>query len=392
MKIALNGYFLRHPFTGTGAYLQNLVQALRAQPGLDIALYVPADRTTVPRELCACLRPVPCSPRLPEEARKCLFEFLLFPLAALADGCQILHTPYFAPPAIGLAQAVVTVHDVIPLLLPQYRVSPLVAAYGLVVSALAPRAALLLADSAWTKREAVQLLGIPPSRVQVVPLAAAAECTGPNAVQCQQLEELAPYILYLGGYDRRKRVDVLLQAYAQLAEGSAQPPKLVLAGELPRRQSPVFVDPRQLAARLGISKKVAFLGPVPPSQKAALYRNALLFVHPSEYEGFGLTLLEAMACGVPVIAARAPAAAELCVDAALLVRPGDSNAMAQALRQALSDAALRQELARRGLSRAAAFSWERVAAETIAAYRAVWAGSRKKEGRAESAHSALPGS
>ncbi len=377
MRVGINAYFMLHPDTGSGVYLRNLSRALAsACDYLELILYVPTGARPPVDFPNVRLRPVPSASG---NLGKLLFEQLGFPLSALSDGCDVLHVPYFAPAFLGANRTVVTVHDVIPALLPAYRPGLLGRAYLVLVSRSVKQARLVLADSAWTKRDVVQMLGIEQKSVRVVHLAHPPECRAPAASEAvgalrERLGLPESYLLYYGGFDRRKAVDVLLSAYARVLAARLDVPPLVVAGTLPARTTETLYDPRPLASRLGISQRVHFVGRVAEEDKAALLTSAVLFVYPSIYEGFGLPPLEAMACGAPVIAARTSSIPEVCGSAALLVRPGDIASLAAAIMGLLDDAALRQELSRRGRQRASSFSWERTAADTLLAYESAWKG------------------
>jgi glycosyltransferase involved in cell wall biosynthesis len=169
-------------------------------------------------------------------------------------------------------------------------------------------------------------------------------------------------VLSVGSLEPGKNRRRLIEAFASLA--SAFPHTLAIAGQPAWK----YEDDLSLPQRLGLTERVRFLGPVPDADLPALYSAAEAVAFPSLYEGFGLPALEAMACGAPLIASTAPALVELAGDAALLVDPYDSGAIAAALRRVLKDAELREKLRRRGLERAAQFSWRQAAEQTLAVY------------------------
>ena len=401
MKVGINAYFLRYPLTGTGTYLRELVAAMgQAEPECRLRLYVPrgvVDPAFVARGYDLKMVPVPAGAA--SHWGKLFFEQLLFPRAALEDGCEVIHAPYLAPPVLGARIAVTTIHDLIPLVLPQYRRGPLAGAYALLTSVTARRSARILCDSAWTKRDVVQRLGVPAGRVRVVHLAAGSQCTAAVSAENRTVDfprdgELArvrrryelpePYILYYGGFDRRKAVDVLLRAYARLRCEQPQAPALVLAGRLPRRASAALFDPRPMVEALGQGDQVRMTGAFDEAEKAALLAGARLFVFPSIYEGFGLDPLEAMARGVPVVSTRATSIPEVCEGAAVLVRPGDERDLAAGMSLVLGDDRLRGQLRDKGLARAAQFSWRTTAQATAAVYREV-AAAKHRTPRVEAA-------
>ncbi len=376
MRVGINGYFLGQPHSGSGVYLRRLLEALpRADAEVELVLYLPSDMEgDAPAGVERRVVPMPGA--APHHWAKLAFEQVLFPRAAMADGCGVLHVPYFAPPLVGGDRAVVTVHDVIPLLLPRYRRGLLARAYGSLIAANGRRAAALLADSRWTKREAVQRLGVPPDRVTVAYLGVAPDLSpvpdGSARRAVLDRYRLPPsYILYLGGFDRRKSVDVLVRAYSLMAARPGPVPDLVLAGALPPRVTAALDDPRRLVRDSSVAERIHLPGSVAEEDKAAVLSAAQVFVFPSVYEGFGLPPLEAMACGTPVVAARAGSVAEICGEAAVLVRPGDAADLATGVERVLAEDNLRTRMKATGQIRAREFSWEATAAATLAAYRRV---------------------
>ena len=177
-----------------------------------------------------------------------------------------------------------------------------------------------------------------------------------------------PFVLYLGGIDARKDLPVLLEAFARVRAGRAEPLLLVLAGHVLR--APEYPALVRRATELGIMEAMRVLEFVPLEHLAMLLTAARVFAFPSRCEGFGLPPLEAMACGTPVVSSRGGSLGEVLGDAALTVMPCDVEGFAHELRRALDDEPLRAELRARGLARAASFTWARTAEATVAAYRA----------------------
>ncbi|MHB0876480.1 MAG: glycosyltransferase family 4 protein [Anaerolineae bacterium] len=373
MKVGVNATFLRHPHTGTGAYLGQLLATLpEAAPHLEVVLYAP-DGAPLPGGLPYPVRLLPTPARLGDNWAKLAFEQFAFPHAALADGCDVLHVPHFAPPFLAGERAVVTVHDLIPLMLRQYASGPAARAYAMLVAATARRAACLLADSKCTARDIVQRLRVPASRVAVVYLAAGPHChpvSDPAAIERVRQRYALPrqYVLYFGGYDCRKEVSTLLGAYQRLIGSMADAPPLVLAGRLPDADTAALRDPRPLIERLGLTGRVVAGGAFDEADKPAMLSAARCFVFPSLYEGFGLPPLEAMACGAPVVATRSGSVPEVCGDAAILVPPESPAGLAEAMARLLGDDGLGQWLRQKGLVRAARFTWQDAVERTVRAY------------------------
>jgi len=170
------------------------------------------------------------------------------------------------------------------------------------------------------------------------------------------------YLLYLGSNKPHKNLRRLVEAWARLQPQSMP---LVIAGAWDGR----YPEARQRAAALSLEGQVRWLGPVPETDLPALYSGSLLFVFPSLYEGFGLPVLEAMACGTPVVCSNSSSLPEVAGDAALLVDPMNTEELVTAVRTALENESLRQDMTEKGLKRAQGFSWLQTAQRTLEVYR-----------------------
>ena len=384
MRILLNGWFIDQPHTGSGQYtLQLLKQLPCIAPQHEYALVVPHKGSFKIIDITADtdFQLLTSNLQLPtSNFRKLLFEQSIMPRAASAYAADVLHVPYWAPPLRSSVPIVVTIHDIIPLILPQYRGGPLVRAYTQLVSAAARGATLILTDSNASRSDIMQHLHIPADRVRTIYLAADPKFTDhPDPIDTAALRKNHDlpdeYVLYLGGCDARKNVETLLQVYtwAQDVLGEAYP--LVVAGSLPDRHDAFFRDPRIIAQQIEVEPVVRFIGRVAEEDKVALYQQARAFLYPTLYEGFGLPALEALACGVPVVGSNASAVPEIVGGAGILVDPQDARGMAGALIAVCTEDALHDELSERALQQAAQFSWEKCARETAAAYEDVVRGA-----------------
>ena len=296
---------------------------------------------------------------------------------------DVAHVPYFASPLCPAVPTVVTVHDLIPLLLPAYRGSIGVRLYTHLVAAAARRAKLIITDSLAYKNDIVKHLRVPTERVRVIYLAADPACrpvTNKKALAAIHRTYGLPdrYVLYLGGFDQRKNLGALLQAYQRTSTvvGSEAPP-LVVAGRLPTADTSLFPDPRRLASELGISQRVIFTGWVAEKDKPALYGGALFFAFLSLYEGFGLMPLEAMSCGTPVLVSRTSSLPEVVGDGGLLVDPDNVDDITQGMIGLLREPELRDQLGKDALAQAAKFDWKRTAKQTLLVYALAVAGQSR---------------
>lgn len=363
LRVGINAAFQSQPTTGSGQYLAHLLTAL-AHLGCGQSYHLLASTVAGGGR--------PCVPTwLPgRQPRKLYLEQVGAPWVGRTERLDVLHYPYFAAPLLSPAPVVVTVHDVIPLLLPEYRGSAFVRLYMALAAAATRRARWIICDSFCSFHDAQQLLGVAAERARVIYLA-----PGPGLGPAPAGEVEAArrrfglgerFFFYVGGLDVRKNLGVLLEAFAVVVQAHPEA-QLALAGSAPGTSS-LFPDWRGLAQRLGLAERVRFLGAVSEEDKNLLYSAALAFVFPSLYEGFGLPPLEAMACGTPVACAQASSLPEVVGDAAWLLPARDADAWGQALLRLWEDEALRAELRASGLERAHHFSWEKTARETAEVY------------------------
>jgi glycosyltransferase involved in cell wall biosynthesis len=368
MRVAVNGWFWDQPNTGSGQYVRNLLPAmLDLEAELEVTLVTPRPVS----DALARVRLRVVRPRLGDHLGKVWFEQRAF--AAACAGADLIHVPYWGPPLRAPVPLVVTVHDIIPLVLPEYRGGLLARAYTALVRAATHGAALVLTDSEASRGDILAHLGLPAGQVRTIYLAAgrafvpAGDDTQDEIVRRKYVVP-EKFVLYLGGFDARKNVRTLLRAYADVRHEIGDTIPLVLAGRELAGADARFLSLRSHIEGLGIAECVYFIGSVDEADKPALMRMASCFVFPSRYEGFGLPPLEAMACGTPVVGVDASSMPEVVGNAGYLVEPDDARAMAGAILSILTQEELAATLSERGLTQAGRFSWERTARQTLAAY------------------------
>jgi len=381
MRIGLNATFWNMVNTGSGQYVRHLLGALTALlSSKDCVLLAPGYLTQSGGEHGPCSVSYVSGPfdDRHKNLAKVWFEQVAYPRACRGAGVDVAHVPYFAPPLFPTVPTVVTIHDLIPLVLPEYRGNRLVRGYTRLVSQAARRAAVILTDSMASARDIQRLLGIPRGRIRVIPLACD-PMYHPLAKRerrpvLDRLRVPPRYLLYLGGFDRRKNVIGLLRAFAQ-AHSEIGDVSLVIAGQLPEEDSVFAPDPRKEAARLGLGDVVHYTGWVEEEDKPALYSGATAFVFPSLYEGFGLPVLESIACGTPAIVGGGSSLGEVAGPGGLEVPAGDAGALVHAMVRLARSAQLREDLSQKGLEQAKGFSWQETARRTLAAYESALSGS-----------------
>jgi glycosyltransferase involved in cell wall biosynthesis len=370
VRVAIDGQFRSLPPSGTGTYLEQLLAQLpHVAPQDEFLLVDPALTSQSPRGS----RFLPSSLKNDARVRRLLWETTGFGAEARGLAPDLLHIPSFAAPLRSPAPVVVTIHDAIPFVLPAYQASLPMRAHLALMKRTTSQATLVLTPSEAAANDVHEVLGIPRERIRVTPEAADSRfCPAEHRVLPADLAERfrlhGPYIFNVGGLDVRKRVDLLIEAFALVRHQLPAGTKLVIGGRAHSGNPAVYPPLEPLIAGLGVGNDVVLTGWLGDEEKLALYQAATVYVTPSIYEGFGLTPLEAMACGTPVIAANRTSFPEVIGDAGLLVEP-ETGALAEAIRTLVNDESLRRELSARGLARAGAFSWRRMAEQTVSAYR-----------------------
>ena len=295
------------------------------------------------------------------------WEQSILPLELAPLGLDLLHSPDFIPPFRWHGRSIITVMDLAFLRFPHLLTDESRRYYGQVSRAI-ERADAILAISQSTRNDLVTMLNAPAAKITVTHLAADPACrpvTEPARLDAvrHRYGLAAGYVLFVGTLEPRKDLPTLLRAFASLGP-AAKGICLAIAG----RPGWLYEQVHELVESLGLGDRVRFLGGVDAADLPALYTGARLFVLPSLYEGFGMPVLEAMACGAPVVCANTSSLPEIAGDAALLFPPGDEAALAQAITSLLVDSELSGRLRRRGFTQAARFSWDTTARQTLAVY------------------------
>lgn len=367
MRIAIDARCVQDHFPGIGRYTYKLCRTLPTVGGEHefIILYDPRAQDT--RFSLDPLTAIPNVRALPVSVGVFSpWSQVRLPLLLRGERIDLLHSPYYLRPYVTFAPAVVTLHDVMPLVLPESGLSPL----SRQVFRLATRmtiwtAARLIAGSESARQDFCAHFRVPEEKIKAVHHGVD-ERFRPRAeeevVGFRRRFGLPPgFLLYLGIDKPHKNLVRLIEAFGRLERSDLT---LAVVGPPSARRS----EAREVANRLDLGERVRFLGPVDDDSLPALYSAATALVFPSLYEGFGLPALEAMACGTPVVCSNASSLPEVVGDAAMLVDPYDVDAWSEAMARVLSGEALRSELRRKGLARAAQFTWERTARATLAVY------------------------
>jgi glycosyltransferase involved in cell wall biosynthesis len=385
MRIGINALFLQKPATGMGQHLLHLLEGLDKLQEKDQQYVLLAPRfrrayTVRAPQFSDRFREVEAVStlaRLGENVEQVWWEQVGIVRAGAHERIDLLHCPYWSNPLLSPWPTVVTVHDVIQFVLKEYAWRKISRVYFGLVSRAARRADAIITVSECSKRDIVKLLRLPPERIHVIGNAVDDDIFYPvrDAWALANVRERygigSRFILYFGGFDMRKNVPRLIEAYARLPEHLGREYQLVVAGRYHNLGHPLFPDPRQTVRRLGLEGNVVFTGQIREQDKAPLYSAATVFAFPSLYEGFGIPVLESMACGTPVLTSNLSALPEVAGDAGLLVDPYDTDAICRGLADLLDRQERRDDLARRGLEQARRFTWRQVAQETVRVYKEV---------------------
>ena len=368
MDIGIDARLITHRHAGIGRYTLGLVSAL-AEIDQDNTYYMLQHRRQhQPLVAAANVRPV----RMFTPTHHPLEQWLLA-VELRKLHLDVLHSPDFIPPLYAnWIRRVITVHDLAFLRYPYLLTKAAARYYGQIDRAVRV-ADHIIAVSQSTRNDLVKLLGVPESKITVI-YEAADPIFRPlprdeSARVIRERYDLPPnYILFVGTIEPRKNLNTLLLAYHGLQTRYRVNPPLVIAGEEGWLSDEVY----SLIDELDLKEHCRFLGHITNDDLLYLYNAARLLAHPALYEGFGLTPLEAMACGTPVVVSNVSSLPEVVGDAALLVDPTDVEAWTVALHRLLTDDTLWEELRERGLRRARQFSWERAARETLSVYKRVY--------------------
>jgi glycosyltransferase involved in cell wall biosynthesis len=371
MRICLDLSPAVHQHAGLGRYAQELLLALAVTDGQNeyVVFYNnPAAARVDPTLERFPKITTPLSYK-PWRLSAMLAHFTRIPQDPLFPGVDLFHATDHLLPYFRRIKSVFTLHDLIFLFHPETH-KPLNRWFLTLMMPRFLRAAdAVIAVSECTKRDAIRFYRIPEEKISVIyegvnPRFRPAD---PETIAAVRARYNLPehFILYVGTIEPRKNLTALLEAFHHLL--ATHDLRLVIVGKKGWLYEGFFRRLREL----GLGDRVIFTGYVPDEDLPAIYSAADLFVFPSLYEGFGLPVLEAMACGTPVICSNTSSLPEVAGDAAFLVDPTDVCSLAGAMEQALTDEHLRSELMAKGLERARWFTWEKAAAKTLEVYRGV---------------------
>jgi glycosyltransferase involved in cell wall biosynthesis len=367
MKIGIDAHALGSESAGNESYYVQLLRALACHPsnGNRYVIYFTnhgGEKQIPPCERFRVKRIWPANPyfRIP----------LAFPLECRRENLDIFHAQYILPPFCR-SRSVTTIADILFERYPEFYSPMERLKFGVLFPWSARRSDHIITVSQASKNDIIDRYHIAPERVTVVYEAPREEFRQMDVDRCRETlareyDIRVPFILYVGRINARKNLERLVEALAILS-GKRFPHELVIVGKQDWMADRVLQKVRDLS----LESKVRFVGYVPTDHLPVFYNAADLFVYPSICEGFGIPLVEAMACGVPVVTSFGSSLEEVASNAAVLADPYSVSSITGAIEKVLSDKAFAGELKEKGLRRASEFSEARKAEETISVYRSV---------------------
>ncbi len=377
MNIILSIDQVKYPLTGIGRYSYELARQLENFNEIDNLLFFRGTKIihTLPKQNSSCglsndIQHLLRNSRLSMAGYRVVTPYLRS-LALRKFPNSLFHGTSFSLPSFP-GQGVVTIHDLSVFKWPEYHPRERVKHIQKEIVSSLHRAAMIITDSEFNRRETAAYFSYPLNRIRSVPLASSSEFfpRPPESLHAPLAEyDLLPggYTLFVGTIEPRKNIATLLDAYAMLPDAVRKRWPLVLAGYKGWKSE-------TLHARIVAAQRegwVRYLGFVDADHLPLLFSGAKLFLYPSLYEGFGLPVLEAMASGIPVICSTSSSLPEVAGDAAALCEALDRDTLSRLINQGLQDDTWHATAVQKGLLRAASFSWKRCAMETMAVYREV---------------------
>jgi glycosyltransferase involved in cell wall biosynthesis len=369
LRVGIDGRSFTSPAAGVRRYVSSLVPALKAADESLELVALGGSRDAVPAD-------VPYIDESWHPPTNLGWSAVGLPRAASRAGVEVIHAPAYTAPLWSRVPVVLTIHDVSYERHPEWYPYQRDLVRRMFYRRSARTAAQVLTDSEFSAGEITAAYQIPRERITVAPLGVSdrfAPVDGPNETLPAGIT--APFLLHVGDLHERRNLPLVVHAMLEAQRRPGMPPlSLVLAGV----DRGIGDRLRAYAREAESPDAVVCLGPVMDSQLLTLYRAATAMVYPSRYEGFGLPVLEAMACGTPVIASRAASIPEVLGDAGVLLDPDDEPGWADAIAKVVNDAWQRRHMRKAGLTRAREFTWARTASITLDVYRQL---ARRSPGR-----------
>jgi len=374
MRIAIDARMLLTRPTGIGRYIFNLVKYLGVIDRVNEYIVLTNDRKLINipgMHSNIHIEQVNSRPMT-------IAEQFALPLVLNRLKCDVFHAPSFVIPRMLPSKSVITLHDLTHIKFNGEFNKLVQLYYKCIVRPSTKKARLIIADSESSKKDIINWANIDASRVRVTSLAVENNyrlVNDKNVLKNVKIKYKIgkEYILYNGNKKPHKNVESLVKAFCRLRTEKKIDYSLVIVGERNDNEAETnYLGLEKIVNDYKLLNEVIYTGHVADDDLVLLYNAAAVFVFPSFYEGFGLPPLEAMSCGCPVVASNSSSLPEVCGDAAQYVDPYNIDDIVEGIYKVFSDDKLRKDLIRKGFLRAAAFSWEKCARETLSIYEEVF--------------------
>ena len=376
MNIAVNGLFLSLKNTGGGRYLTDLAAGLRPF-GRDIKYFLFTNNNINRNKIVFSpfVETIDCGWMIRCRPSRILWENLILPEVIKKRKIDLLHAAGFTLPGRISCKSVITIFDMTFFTMPQLHLASKVAYFQKMIPVALKKADKIIAISKQTKNDIINTFGVEQDKIRVIYIGAGKEfrvISDKDAVEGIKQKYGLPkkYILFVGTIEPRKNIKGLIHAYAVL-KNKGYEHKLVIVGKRGWHYSDIF----EAVRRLKLNSDVIFTDYVLGQDLPFIYNGASIFVYPSFYEGFGIPVLEAMSCGIPVVTSNVSSLPEITGEATLLINPMDIEDISISIDKILRDAHLANVLVKKGLDRASLFSIEKMIAETVQVYNEVLSSS-----------------
>ncbi len=382
MKIAIDARWIFPEISGIGVYTRELITNLTAIDRKNDYFLIFSDNNPV-----AALKNK-LNNKLPDNFHILMVDFGIFsiknqlklPRILKQNNIDIFHSPNYMIPLLafprnksGKTKCITTIHDVIPMIFPHHapkslksRIFPV---FVFLMREVGKRSDIIITDSKSSASDIIKHLKIPEASSKKIKVIYCGKGSNYKPVSKQEKIEKNNFkkILYVGRSDPYKNLTVLIKAFALALKKLDNNAKLIIAGSPDKR----YPEGRELTRSLNLQNNIVWTGYLSDEDLVRTFQTADLLVHPSQYEGFGLPVLEAMACGIPVISSNASSLPEVGGDAVLYCPPNDIEQYAENIVNVLNNKELAKELSEKGIKQAAKFSWRKTAQDTLDVYEKV---------------------
>ena len=371
MKIGIDARWIFPKISGIGAYSRRLIENLA---GIDKEnqYFIFSNNPGLIEKYNLVSKPNFSLVEFSHPANSPVNQFLLPPQCQRL-GLEVYHSPHFFTSTRLSSKLVVTIHDLIPLCFPHFtpraKKVKFLGLFKYILKRISLKADKIITISEHSKKDLVDALKVREDKIEVI-YNGVSPVYRPIAFQFIKkrlsgvVPENAQVFLFVGRFDPYKNIVGLIKSFNDLKREGNPELKLVIVGEEDAR----YPEAPRLIKDLGLEKEVILTGYLEEDEMVYWYNRAAAFILPTFYEGFGLPIVEAFACGCPVITSNVASVPEVAGDAAILIEPGSQIALTEAMRRILRDVSLKENLRQKGLARAQLFSWERTARKVLEVY------------------------